>query len=76
MTFRRIRIASQLALTAVLATPLLASPAFASIDGLRSSNDVGIALPTLGPFGIAGIAAGAAGLGLLISRSQRKHDDD
>ena len=71
MTFRRIRTASQLALTA-----FLASPALAAADGLRSSNEVAIAIPTLGPLGMAGIAAGAAGLGLLISRSRRKHDDD
>lgn len=75
MADRRLRSVSELVATAFLTAPLL-TPTLAGAEPLRGQGGVAIALPTLGPLGFAGIAAGAAGLGLLISRNYRKHDDD
>ena len=74
MSFRRARLAPQLALVAALASPLAVS----AVDtagpprlGAGTSS-----LPALGPVGLAFLGVGVAGAGLLISRRRRHRDDD
>jgi len=72
MTSRRTPFASSLFLLAGLSTPVIALADGAAIP---HANAI-LAPPTLGPFGIAGIVAGAAGVVLLISRHRRKGGED
>lgn len=74
MTSRRLRIVSRLASFAALALPLAALA-----EGEGNQNGIGysvLAIPTLGPLGLVGLAAGVAGAGILISRNRRKNDKD
>lgn len=56
---------------------VLASPValLAQTDGDNGGNGVGggslLAIPTLGPLGLVGLAAGIAGAGILLSRRNR-----
>jgi hypothetical protein len=70
----RFRKARRLAPAFALALPILA---FADpTPALAAAGTTPLAVPSLGPFGVAFLGLGVAGAGLLISRGRRKSDDD
>jgi hypothetical protein len=74
MALRRLRTASRLAIAAAVSLPLAATAGMES--PASSSAPSQLAIPGLGPFGMSGIAAGAAGAAMLILRHRRKSDRD